>query len=71
MNGFEEDSPTVTKGVTRNSGGSTSTSTTEQSTEGGVDTTQVAKEFAMRDEDYQETTMETAGISTFLDMLRG
>ena len=71
LNGFEEDSPTVTKGVTRNSGGSTSTSTTEQSTEGGVDTTQVAKEFAMRDEDYQETTMETAGISTFLDMLRG
>ena len=71
LNGFEEDSPTVTKGVTRNSGGSTSTSTTEQSTKGGVDTTQVAKEFAMRDEDYQETTMETAGISTFLDMLRG
>lgn len=71
LNGFEEDSPTVTKGVTRNSGGSTSTSNTEQSTSGGVDTTQVAKEFAMRDEDYQETTMETAGISTFLDMLRG
>ena len=71
LNGFEEDSPTVTKGVTRNSGVSTSTSTTEQSTKGGVDTTQVAKEFAMRDEDYQETTMETAGISTFLDMLRG
>ena len=71
LNGFEEDSPTVTKGVTRNSGGSTSTSKTEQSTKGGVDTTQVAKEFAMRDEDYQETTMETAGISTFLDMLRG
>ena len=71
LNGFEEDSPTVTKGVTRNSGGSASTSKTEQSTKGGVDTTQVAKEFAMRDEQYQETTMETKGIDTFLNMLRG
>ena len=71
LNGFQEDSPTITKGVTRNSGGSNSTTNTQQSTEGGVDAGQVAKEFAMRDDQYQETTVETKGIDTFLNMLRG
>ena len=71
LNGFQEDSPSITKGVTRNSGGSNSTSNTQQSTEGGVDVGQVAKEFAMRDDQYQETTVETKGINTFLNMLRG
>ena len=71
LNGFQEDSPSITKGVTRNSGGSNSTVNTKQSTEGGVDAGQVAKEFAMRDDQYQETTIETKGIDTFLNMLRG
>ena len=71
LNGFEQDSPSMQKGVTRNSGGSSSTTKTEGVSSGGVDRSQVAKEFAMRDDQYQETTMETTGIQTFLDMLKG
>lgn len=74
LNGFEEDSPNYSKQTRKSSGSgnpSFQTVDTDTETSGGVRPSQVAKEFAKRDEQYQETTMETKGIQTFLDMLKG
>lgn len=74
LNGFEEDSPDYSRQVRKSSGSGNpafQTVDTDAESSGGVNASQVAKEFAMRDEQYQETSVETKGIDTFLNMLRG
>tara|TARA_B110000495_G_scaffold203004_1_gene224976 strand:+ start:2964 stop:3851 length:888 start_codon:yes stop_codon:yes gene_type:complete len=74
LNGFEEDSPDYSRQVRKSSGSgnpASQTVDTDAVSSGGVNASQVAKEFAMRDEQYQETSVETKGIDTFLNMLRG
>lgn len=74
LNGFEEDSPKYSKQTRKSSGSGNKafqTVDTDGVSSGGVNSRQVAKEFAMRDDQYQETTIETKGIDTFLNMLRG
>jgi len=70
LNGFQTDNPTVQKQIVKNSGGQNATIVTDGKTTGGVDARQVAKEFAMNDDQYAETTVSTTGVDAFLELLR-